>query len=136
MVHADGRVRVRRKPHEAMDPSCQQGTLQAGGGGILVWGLFRWTEMGPLVRVTSSLTGQRYREILDDHVLPFVRLQHPTGDLSLQQDNAPCHRSRIISEGLNEHSSGVTSIPWPARSPDGNPIEHIWDAIKERCWKL
>ncbi|MBJ5584656.1 hypothetical protein JGG81_24945 [Salmonella enterica subsp. enterica serovar Typhimurium] len=30
LVHADGRVRVRRKP-----PSCQRGTLQAGGGGIL-----------------------------------------------------------------------------------------------------
>ncbi|MBJ5491542.1 transposase [Salmonella enterica subsp. enterica serovar Derby] len=130
LVHADGRVRVRRKPHEAMDPSCQQGTLQAGGGGILVWGLFTWTEMGPLVRVTSSLTGQRYREILDDHVLPFVRLQHPTGDLSLQQDNAPCHRSRIVSEWLDEHSSDVTSLPWPARSPDLNIIEHIWDAIE------
>ncbi|MBJ5594279.1 transposase [Salmonella enterica subsp. enterica serovar Typhimurium] len=86
--------------------------------------------MGPLVRVTPSLTGQRYREILDDHVLPFVRLQHPTGDLSLQQDNAPCHRSRIVSEWLDEHSSDVTSLPWPARSPDLNPIEHIWDAIE------
>ncbi|MBJ5800980.1 transposase [Salmonella enterica subsp. enterica serovar Derby] len=82
--------------------------------------------MGPLVRVTSSLTGQRCREILDDH----VRLQHPTGDLSLQQDNAPCHRTRIVSEWLDEHSSDVTSLHWPARSHHLNPVEHIWDAIE------
>ncbi|MBJ5464083.1 transposase, partial [Salmonella enterica subsp. enterica serovar Derby] len=41
-----------------------------------------------------------------------------------------CHRPQNVSEWLDEHSSGVTSLPWPARSPDLNPIEHIWDAIE------
>ncbi|MBJ5561211.1 transposase, partial [Salmonella enterica subsp. enterica serovar Derby] len=63
-------------------------------------------------------------------MLPFVRLQNPTVDLSLQQDNAPCHCFRIVSEWLDEHSSDVPSFPWPTRSPDLNPIEHIWDAIE------
>ncbi|MBJ3206250.1 transposase [Salmonella enterica subsp. enterica serovar Give] len=63
-------------------------------------------------------------------MLPFVRLQHPTVDLSLQQVNAQCNRSRIVSEWLDEHSSDVSSLPWPARSPDLNAIEHIWDAIE------
>ncbi len=38
--HSDGRVRVWRKEHESMDPSCLVSTVQAGGGGVMVWGIF------------------------------------------------------------------------------------------------
>ncbi|MBJ4999836.1 hypothetical protein JGF38_22845, partial [Salmonella enterica subsp. enterica serovar Hadar] len=34
-----------------------------------------------------------------------------------------------MSEWLDEHSSDVTSLSWPTRSPDLNPIEHISDAV-------
>ncbi|GFU60080.1 uncharacterized protein TNCV_3313001 [Trichonephila clavipes] len=33
---ADGRVRVWRQPPEPMDPTCQQGTVQAGGGFLML----------------------------------------------------------------------------------------------------
>lgn len=51
LVRADGRVRVWRRPHEAMDPSCQQGTVQAGGGSIMVWAVFTWHGLGSLVQL-------------------------------------------------------------------------------------
>ena len=35
LIRGDGRIRVWRRPHEAMDPSCQQGTVQAGGGSVI-----------------------------------------------------------------------------------------------------
>ncbi len=41
--HSDGRVRIWRKEHESMDPSCLVSTVQAGGGGVMVWGIFFWS---------------------------------------------------------------------------------------------
>lgn len=57
-VHVHSRVRVLRKPHQAMDLPCQKKTLQGGGSGILVSELFMWTEMGPIVHITTSLTSK------------------------------------------------------------------------------
>ncbi len=33
-------VRIWRKERESMDPSCLVSTAQAGGGGVMVWGIF------------------------------------------------------------------------------------------------
>ncbi len=37
--HSDGRVRIWHKEHESMDPSCLVSTVQAGVGGVMVWGI-------------------------------------------------------------------------------------------------
>jgi hypothetical protein len=40
------------------------------------------------------------------------------------------HLSRAATAYLQ--SEAVTSVPWPAMSPDFNPIEHIWDMLGHR----
>ena len=130
LFRADGRVRVWRRPHEAMDPSCQQGTVQAGGGSILVWGVFTWHELGPLVHLNTSLTGDRYVTLLGDHLQPFMDFMYPHNDGIFQQDNAPCHRAGVVQNWFEEHSGEFRRMVWPPRSPDMNPIKHLWDVVE------
>ncbi len=48
--HSDGRIRIWHKEHKSMDPSCLVSTVQAGGG-VMVWGMFSWHTLGPLVPI-------------------------------------------------------------------------------------
>ncbi|GFY07947.1 uncharacterized protein TNCV_2579791 [Trichonephila clavipes] len=42
-----------------------------------------------------------------------------------QQDNARPHTARLSQHSLQ----GYDVLPWPARSPDLSPIEHVCDAL-------
>ena len=42
-------------------------------------------------------------------------------------DNARTHVPRICRQFLNRNNMNL--LPWPAMSPDINPIEHIWDYL-------
>ncbi|GFW47774.1 transposable element Tcb1 transposase [Trichonephila clavipes] len=69
------------------------------------------------------MTAQRYvHDILQPHVLSLIQW---LSEAIFQQDNAQPHTVRLSQDCLRT----VTDLPWPARSSDLSPIEHIWDHL-------
>ncbi|KAK7441397.1 hypothetical protein BaRGS_00040579 [Batillaria attramentaria] len=83
----------------------------------------------PLVIVDGHLTAQRYiDQIIRPAVLPYLQ-QQPHGDL-YQQDNARPHTAHVVQQVFA--ANNVSVLPWPARSPDMSPREHLWDIMDRR----
>ena len=51
--------------------------------------------------------------------------------MTLQQDNATSHTARSMRDFLQDRNVRVGQ-PWPAKSSDLNPIEHVWDVLDWR----
>ncbi len=88
LQHSDGRVRIWHKEHESMDPSCIVSTVQAAGGGVMVWGIFSWPNLGPLLPIEHRLNATAYLSIVADHVHLFMTTVYQSSDGYFQQDNA------------------------------------------------
>lgn len=122
----DGRMRVWRRAGERHNQDCIRPRHTGPTPGIMVWGAISYTGRTHLVIIEGTLNSARYiQTVIEPIVLPFLDRQ---GNMLFQQDNARPHVSRATQRALER----VSQLPWPARSPDLSPIEHVWDWMKRR----
>jgi len=106
--------------------------MHSGGNSVMFWGCFSKHGTGPLVSIQGSMNQTEYISILKEEFIPeFKKAKRAiSGHWRLMHDNAPCHTARAVKAFLREQR--VKVIEWPPFSPDLNPIENIWQWMKQK----
>ena len=92
-------------------------------------GLISSAEVGPIVRFHGNINASVYKELFCLHALPHLRKGAVETPIFMQ-DNAPCHKAKIVLNFLEEEETAVTQ--WPPQSADRNPQENLWKIIGEK----
>jgi transposase len=95
----------------------------------MFWGGFNGTTKGPCL-FWEKEWGTINQESYSARVIPLIHgwlRMYPL--LQLMQDGAPGHTGGNTRAELLER--GIRSIFWPAFSPDLNPIETVWNKMKD-----
>jgi transposase len=124
---------VTRKKGEEIHPDCILAKVQRKKGWMF-WGSFSGGKKGPCLfweKEWGSINAESYQE----HIVPLIdgwirlELQETGRQLVLMQDHAPGHAAATTREDLLERLIEV--VNWPPFSPDLNPIETIWNWMKD-----
>lgn len=126
-LHSDSRqVRVWRTRDTPRHRSFVQEIYPYNGGSVMVWGGIAIGRRTPLYICNRNMNSIVYQnDIINNIIVPLARTIGP--DFQFLDDNARPHRAQIVMQAIEEGE--IQHLPLPARSPDLNPVEHVWDML-------
>jgi len=96
--------------------NCQHMSTCTRSGHVSVlfrgWISHEWAGM--LHRIESHLDSLQYQHILQNVMLPSVRMLYPNGKIHFQQDHSSIHDSRVVQEWLSlyNRSACLLDLDW------------------------
>lgn len=125
---------VRRRPSERYTEECVARNVKHPPA-IMIWSCITAEGTGPLYFVDGTMNQTQYKHVLETVLFPFHRsLGSEDKPYTYMQDGASCHRAKSIRTLFEEQ--GVPLLSWPGNSPDLNPIENVWSALKHSVYTL
>ena len=98
------------------------------GGRVMVWGMIFANGNIWLEWLKGRQNSESYKQLLDEKALPRIR-REIGNDFILQQDNCSIHVSKPMKEWMAKVN--MTTLEWPARCPDLNLIENVWEMFAQ-----
>ncbi|KAI0996199.1 hypothetical protein K3495_g11977 [Podosphaera aphanis] len=124
----------RRDVSEEYDSTCTVDRIRKNNS-YLSWGSFAGTLACPFVfweKAWGKMTARGYCLRILPQLINFIRSNPGNSAPILMHDNAPVHTAATTKDYLR--LQGVQPIAWPPYSPDLNPIESVWSAIKDHVY--
>ena len=106
-------------------------------GRIRVWAAISAKGKTPLVKIPKVMSAEGFKKKMREELLPIMRDLYeddPVGFV-LMQDGDGLHTARRVTKMLDEE--GIEQLlPWPAHSPDLNPIENAWSIVERHLERV